>query len=137
MKKLCLIRLPLQLLMMFLQTYFFIETVRLYLYGYVMYAGEPIESSWFSMLFTLLVVTGCELVAFVESILLLASKQGKRRFLYFVMVLINAMVFVTCAYYTTVGTIVCLVFYLLLYLFRIVHLISNLSCIFKKQTVYL
>lgn len=137
MRKLLFIRLPLQLLMLFLQTYFFIETVRLYLHGYIMYAGEPIENAWFAMLFTLLVVVACEIVAFIDGILFLISKPSAYSIVYFIMIIFNALVFITCAYYTTPGTILCMIIYGVLFIARILNLIFNLINICKRQTACL
>ena len=135
MKKLSLIRLPLQLLMLFLQTYFFIETLRLNLHGYIMYAGEPMENSWFAMLFTLLVVVACELLALADGVLLLITKPTVYNIVYFIIILFNAFVFTTCVYYTTVGTIFCMIIYAVLFIARILNLIFNLIDICKPKKV--
>lgn len=38
----------------------------------------------------------------------------------------------TLAYYSTVGTVVCIVFYALLFVFRIINLISNVVDIARR-----
>ena len=71
------IRFPFQIIALLLQIYFIVETIRLYFCGYVMYMGESIESAWFSMLFTLLVVIACEMVSFIDAILFVSFKKNK------------------------------------------------------------
>ena len=126
-------RLSMQALALLLQTYFIVETIRLYISGYVMYMGEPIESAWFSMLFTLLVVVACELISFVEGILFMITNQNIYSKIYFVLIFINAGAFMTMAYYSTVGTIICLSIYTALFVLRIVNLVSNSIYVFKNH----
>ena len=80
------IRFPFQIIALLLQIYFIVETIRLYFCGYVMYMGEPIESAWFSMLFTLLVVVACEVVSFIEAILFANSKKNAYSKIYLVII---------------------------------------------------
>ena len=127
MKVKCIVRLPLQIIALLLQFYFIVETIRLYCCGYVIYEGEPIESSWFSMLFTLLVVVACEVLSFVEAILFASFKKNVYSKIYLAFVIVNACCFMTMAYYSTPGTIICLSFYAILTVLRIVNLTFNFS----------
>ena len=126
------IRLPIQVIALLLQIYYFIETIRLYTCGYVVYGGKPIESSWFSLLFTLLVVFACEILSFADAVLLLVSKRNIYNFIYLAATVENAFLFMGLAYYSTVGTIVCISFYALLFIARIVNLVLNLIQIIKN-----
>ena len=101
-----------------------------------MYAGEPIENAWFAMLFTLLVVVACEIVALIDGVLLLIAKPSAYSIVYFILILFNAFVFMTCAYYTTPGTILCMIIYAILFIARIANVILNLINICKRQTAY-
>ena len=123
----CIIRLPLQIIALLLQFYFIVETIRFYCCGYVMYEGEPIESSWYSMLFTLIVVTACEVVSFVEAILFASFKKNVYSKIYLALVIVNACCFMNMAYYSIPGTIICLSFYAILAVLRIVNLTFNFS----------
>lgn len=133
MKAKKIIRLPFQSIALFLQIYFIVETIRLYVCGYVMYMGEPIESAWFSMLFTLLVVVACEVVSLIDAILFVISKKNLYSKMYLGLVLINACFFMTMAYYSVVGTTICLSFYAMLFVLRGVNLVLNSIDILKKQ----
>lgn len=126
------IRLPLQLLALLLQLYFFIETVRLHVCGYVMYMGEPIGTSWFSMLFTLLLVVVCEIISFVDAMLFVKTKKTKFSKLYLALIIINALCFTVMMYYTATGTIICLASYALLFAIRIRNLANNTADIIKR-----
>ena len=125
-------RLPVQVIAMLLQIYFIVETIRLYICGYVVYMGEPIESAWFSMLFTLLVVVACEVLSLIDAILFVRSKKNKYSKIYLVLVIINAFCFMTMAYYSVVGTTICLSFYAVIFILRIVNLVLNSIDVLKK-----
>ena len=127
------LRLPFQVLALLLQLYFIIETIRLYICGYVVYMGEPIESSWFSMLFTLIVVVACEVVSMLDAIMFVAIKRSKYSVVYLVLILINAFIFMSMAYYSAIGTITCLSSYAILFVLRIINLVSNCIDIFKSS----
>jgi len=118
-------RLPLQVLSLFLQVYFFIETVRLHAHGYVLYMGEPVESAWSSMLFTLLIVVACEIIAFADAGLYVISKHNFYSIFYLILIIINAVMFMEMAYYSTIGTTICLSFYAIVFVFRVVNLFLN------------
>ncbi|MBQ7357400.1 MAG: hypothetical protein IJW65_01550 [Clostridia bacterium] len=124
-KKMKIARIPVQIIAILLQIYFIVETIRLYLYGYVMYMGEPIESAWFSMLFTLCVVVVCEVVSLVDAILFIKSKKSVYSKIYLTLVIVNAVFFMTMAYYSVIGTTVCMSVYAVLFVARIVNLVLN------------
>lgn len=126
------IRLPIQVIALFLQTYFFIETIRLYVCGYVMYMGNPIENAWYSMLFTLLVVVVCEFFSLRDAILFFASKKNRYSKIYLALIILNACLFMSLAYYSTIGTVVCLSFYSVLFVIRVINLILNFVDVLKK-----
>ena len=126
-------RLPFQALALLLQLYFIIETIRLYICGYVVYMGDPIESSWFSMLFTLIVVVACEVVSMLDAIMFVVIKRSKYSVVYLVLILINAFIFMSMAYYSAIGTITCLSSYAILFVLRIINLVSNCIDIFKSS----
>ena len=132
-KKMKIARIPVQIIAILLQIYFIVETIRLYLYGYVMYMGEPIESAWFSMLFTLCVVVVCEVVSLVDAILFIKSKKSVYSKIYLTLVIVNAVFFMTMAYYSVIGTTVCMSVYAVLFVARIVNLVLNVIDI-KKNT---
>ena len=126
-------RLPFQALALLLQLYFIIETIRLYICGYVVYMGDPIESSWFSMLFTLIVVVACEVVSMLDAIMLVVIKRSKYSVVYLVLILINAFIFMSMAYYSAIGTIICLSSYAILFVLRIINLVLNCIDILKSS----
>ncbi len=97
-----------------------------------MYMGEPIGTSWFSMLFTLLVVVGCEIISFIDAILFVKTKKTKFSKLYLALIIINALCFRGMMYYTAPGTIICLVSYALLFAIRIRNLVENTADIIKR-----
>ena len=132
MKAKYIIRLPFQIIALLLQIYFIVETIRLYLCGYVMYMGEPIESAWFSMLFTLVVVVVCEVVSFIEAILFVSFKKNLYSKIYLALTIANACCFMTMAYYSTVGTTICLLCYAILFVLRVVNLVMNFFDLLKK-----
>lgn len=132
-RKVKIARIPVQIIAILLQIYFIVETIRLYLYGYVMYMGEPIESAWFSMLFTLCVVVVCEVVSLVDAILFIKSKKSVYSKIYLTLVIVNAVFFMTMAYYSVIGTTVCMSVYAVLFVARIVNLVLNVIDI-KKNT---
>lgn len=132
-RKVKIARIPVQIIAILLQIYFIVETIRLYLYGYVMYMGEPIESAWFSMLFTLCVVVVCEVVSLVYAILFIKSKKSVYSKIYLTLVIVNAVFFMTMAYYSVIGTTVCMSVYAVLFVARIVNLVLNVIDI-KKNT---
>lgn len=127
------IRLPFQVIALILQTYFIVETIRLYLYGYVMYQGEAIEDSWFAMLFTLTVVAVCETISFVETLLFVKAKKSEYSKFYLILFIVNASCFLTMAYYSVIGTTICMVCYGILFIVRIVNLVLNFVNVFKKS----
>ena len=118
-------RLPIQVIAILLQIYFIVETIRLHTCGYVVYMGEPIESSWFSMLFTLVIVTGCEILSLIDAILFVISKKKAYSIIYLLLVVLNAFLFMTMAYYSDVGTMICMSFYALLFVLRIINFVRN------------
>ena len=127
------IRLPLQIIALLLQIYFVIETIRLYACGYVVYMGEPIENGWFSLLFTLIVVVACEIFSVVDAILFVIFKKNLYSKIYLGLVIANSCFFMTMAYYNMVGTVICLSFYAILFVLRILNLLFNIVDIFKKR----
>ena len=129
MKKL---RLIIQVIALLLQVYFIVETVRLCIDGYAVYMGQPIESSWYSMLFTLIIVTACEVVSFVEAIIFNEMKKSKYSKLYLALVIVNGILFMTMAYYSTVGTTICMISYAVIFILRIVNLVTSCIDVFKK-----
>ena len=126
-------RLPFQALALLLQLYFIIETIRLYICGYVVYMGDPIESSWFSMLFTLIVVVACEVVSMLDAIMFVVIKRSKYSVVYLVLILINAFIFMSMAYYSAIGTIICLSSYAILFVLRIINLVLNCIDVLKSS----
>ena len=119
------VRLPIQIMAILLQTYFIVETIHLYTRGYVTFMGAPIENAWFSLLFTLLVVVACEVISFVDAVLFVVSKHNVYSFLYLAIFKINAVCFMTLAYNSGVGTILCMVLYAILFVLRIVNFVLN------------
>lgn len=118
-------RLPLQILALFLHVRFAMETLRLHLRGYVIFFGETNDDAWTAMLATLAIVTVCETISLVEAILFAASTQTKYAKAYLVMVVINAGLFITMAYYTTPGTVVCMASYAVLLVLRVINLVFS------------
>lgn len=130
------VRLPIQVTAILLQIYFFVETIRLYTNGYVMFLGTPVDSGFNSMLFLLLVVIACEVISFVEAILFVIAKRNIYPKLYMALLLVNAYIFCTMAFYDQTKTIICLSVYAVLFVFRIVNLILNSVAILKKYKCY-
>lgn len=126
------VRLLLQGTALFFQVYFFIEILRLYSRGYVLFAGEAIESSWFSMLFTLLVVIATEFLNFIDSVIYIVLKRNIYSVVNLVLLICNAIFFMSLAYYTTIGTIICITFYIFLFIVRIINFILGMVKAFKK-----
>ena len=126
------IRLLLQALALGLQIWFVVETVNLNVRGYVTYQGVTMNQ-WFSMLFTLLIVIMCEVVSFVEAALFAFIHKSKYSWIYAGLVILNAVLFCNLAYYTVPGTVVCLVFYGVLFVIRILNLVQNGIGIFRKK----
>lgn len=126
------LRLPLQIIAILLQVYFIIETARLYTCGYVMFMGEPVGPGWFSMLFTLVIVVGCEVISFLDAFLFVISKRNKYSVIYLMLVILNALLFMTLAYYSMPGTVICLVYYAVLFILRIINLGLNVVDIVRK-----
>ena len=124
-------RLPLQAVALLLQIYFIVETIRLYIDGYVMFMGEPVENSWFSLLTTLVIVVACEIVSLADAALFIRSQKSKYSKIYFALVIINACCFMTMSYYSNVGTTICMSLYAILFMLRIVNLALNSIDIFK------
>lgn len=118
-------RLPMQILAILLQVYFFVQTVFLLVTGHCTYMGELQESSWGSMLYTLLIVIGCEMVSLPEAILQIKSTRGAYRRVYFFAMIGNAMLFLSLAYYTVPGTVLCMISYVVLFVLRIINLVRN------------
>ena len=114
-----------QMASLFLQTRFFVETVRLYLHDYVIICGQEARNPFFAMLSTLLIVIACELVSLVDLVLFFESRKNKFRFVYLGLFLLNALFFMTMAYYSTAGTVVCMVSYGVLYVVRLVNWVLN------------
>ena len=110
---------------LFLQTRFFVETFRLHWDGYVILLGDENRHPFFAMLSTLLIVIACELVSLVDLVLFFESKKNKFCYVYLGLFLLNALFFVTMAYYSTAGTIVCMVSYGVLYVARLVNWVLN------------
>lgn len=126
------VRLFLQGTALFFQVYFFIETLRLYSSGYILFAGEAIESYWFSMLFTLLVVVATEFLNLIDSVIYIVLKRNIYSVVNLVLLICNAVLFISLAYYTTVGTVICITFYIFLFIVRIVNFILGMVKTFKK-----
>lgn len=118
-------RLPMQILAILLQVYFFVQTAFFLLTGHCTYMGELVESSWASLLYTLLIVIGCEIVSLPEAILQIKSTRGPYRFVYFFIMLNNALTFLSMAYYTVPGTVLCMISYVVLFVLRIINLVKN------------
>ena len=126
------VRMILQSIGLFLQTYFFIETYRLHTEGLVMFLEKPIESTWFSLLFTFFIVTACELLFFIEAVIYVIYKRNWCSFINLSLVIINAAIFMTLAYYSDIGTTICISFYVLLLVFRIICFTLNVIDISKN-----
>ena len=125
------VRLPIQMIALLLQTYFIVETIHLYTRGYVTFMGTSVENVWFSLLFTLLVVVACEVVSFVDVVLFVASKHNVYSFIYLALFAINAICFMTLAYNSGFGTIFCMVLYAILFVLRIVNCVLNVMELVK------
>ncbi len=121
------VRFTTQIIVLLLQIYFFIETLLLHTVGHAFFPFKPIESGWISMIFTLLIVLGCEIFGLIDALLAVLSKRSLYRFIYLALVLVNALLFVNFAYYSTPGTVVCLSFYAVLFLLRISHMVANFT----------
>ena len=131
MKNIKVMRLSIQVIALFLQIYFIVETVRLHTCGYVLFMGKPIGNEWFSMLFTLLTVVACEMISIAEAIIFTITRINIYSIAYIALVIVNAVLFMTMAYYSMVGTIICLSFYGVLFVIRVVNLILNLTDVIK------
>ena len=118
-------RLPFQLIALLLQSYFIVETIG-------MFVIEQTEEKWFSMLFTLLIVIACEVFSFIDILLFVISKHNKYSFINLAVFIINALLFMTVIYYSSVGTVIGLSFYVVLFVIRIVNLVLNSIDILKK-----
>ena len=136
MKYIRFIRLPLQIIVIINQIIFFIETVRLFVHGYVVIWGQTVEQSWEAMLSTLMLVAICEVVSFLEAVLFFVSERCRHSLLYIAAVFFNAILFLTMAYYSyysEVGTVICIVSYFILFVFRIVNLSSGIAAGIRKS----
>lgn len=85
------------------------------------------------MLFTLIVVVACEGISFVDAILFVISKKNIYSKVYLALVITNACFFMTMAYYSVVGTTICMSFYGGLFILRIVNLALNFIDVLKKS----
>lgn len=132
MKNVRYFRLPLQMLIIFLQIVFFLETVRLHMYGYIVLLGI-VYTDWNAMLSTLVLVAYTEFISFGEALLFFQSQRNAHSILNLVAVFVNAVLFCTMAYYTEIGTIMCLAFYGALLVLRVVNLICNICDIRKLR----
>ena len=94
--------------------------------------GEPVSSGWFSMLFTLVIVVGCEVISFLDAFLFVISKRNKYSVIYLILVILNALLFMTLAYYSMPGTVICLISYGVLFILRIINLGLNAIDIIRK-----
>ena len=130
------LRVPFQVIALIIQSYFIIETIRLYTVGYVVFNGNAVGNPWFSLLFTLLIVIACEVVSFIEVVLFVISKHNMYSFINLALFILNAILFMTVIYYYAVGTVIGLSLYASIYILRIVNLVLNVIDIFKKKSVY-
>ena len=119
------VRIPFQIIALLLQTCFFIKTIDLFL-------NKTGEDAWFSMLFTLLIVIACEVVSFIEIVLFVISKHNVYSFINLALFIINVILFMTVIYYYSVGTVIGLSFYAVIYILRIVNLVLNVIDTCKK-----
>ena len=122
-------RLPLQVIALFLHVYAIVEIIRVNLY---ILNTEPPENSFHAAIFTLIIVTACEFLSLLDAILLLQSKKNKYPKIYLALIIINAFFFMGLAYNGTVETVICLSFYIILLIIRIVNLVLNAKEILKK-----
>ena len=122
-------RLPLQVIALFIHVYAIVEIIRVNLY---ILNTEPPENSFHAAIFTLIIVTACEFLSLLDAILLLQSKKNKYPKIYLALIIINAFFFMGLAYNGTVETVICLSFYIILLIIRIVNLVLNAKEILKK-----
>jgi len=133
------VRFPIQILSILLQLYFWIETIRLYTQGYVLFLGDPVENGWFALLTTLIIVIVCEFISFLEAMMFVVSTRSIvsahsiYSYIYLALVIINAIFFSTMIYYSSIGTYIGLTFYLILFVIRILNCIQNFVGMFKKR----
>ncbi len=120
------IRIPFQIIALLLQTYFIVKTVDMIL-------NKSGEEGWFALLFTLLIVTACEVVSFIDIILFVKSKHNIYSFINLALFIINAILFMTVVYYYSVGTVIGWSLYAALYILRIVNLVLNFIDICKMS----
>ena len=121
-----LIRIPFQIIALFLHTYFVFKTTEMFL-------NKTGEDAWFSMLFTLLIVIACEVVSFIDIILFVISKHNIYSYINLSLFIINVIFFMTANYYYSVGTVIGLSLYAALYILRVVNLVLNFIDICKKS----
>ena len=114
------IRIPFQIIALLLQTCFVVKTIDMFL-------NKTGEEAWFSMLFTLLIVIACEAVSFIDIILFVVSKHNIYSFINLALFIINVIFFMTVNYYFSVGTVIGLSIYAVLYILRIVNLVLNFT----------
>ena len=126
------VRLPLQILALLLQTYFIVETVRLFVDSYILHPGESSEEGWFAMLFTLLIVIACEVISIFDVIIFVITEFGVYSIIYLVLMIANAYCFMNLAYYSAAGTIISMTLYAILYILRIINLVHNSADLLKK-----
>ena len=114
-----------QIVVLVLQIYFFVQTLLLHTTGSAVFPFKPIGDGWTSMKFTLMVVLFCEIFALADAILALLSRRSIYGFAYLALLLINAYLFRTMAYYSTAGTVVCMILYTVLFVLRINRMIAH------------
>ena len=119
-------RLPFQIFALLLQVWFIIETIKMLLY-------KSGEEGWFALLFTLLIVIACEVVSFVDIILFVISKHNLYSFINLALYVVNAVLFMTVIYYDSVGTVIGLSLYAVIFILRIINLVQNFMDIVKER----
>ena len=128
-----LIRLPIQITALILQIYFAVQTIFIHTCGHAFFGGRPVGSAWYSVLFTLVIVAICEVLSLIDVILFIISKRSKYSVVYASLFAVNALGFMTAAYYSSIGTVVCMTIYALLFVLRVANLISSVADLVKAS----
>ena len=118
-------RLPLQVITISLQLYFFIEMIRLFFGEYIFYMWDSANSDPESAITTLAVVALCEVISLVEVIFFIISKHSAYSYIYLALLIINAVCFIALLGYSTVGNMICFSLYLIIFILRVVNLVLN------------
>ena len=123
-------RLPLQAIALFLHIYAIIEIIRVSIY---IFNTESAQNAFHAAIFTLIIVSVCEFLSLLDAILLLQSKKNKYSKIYLALIFINAFFFMGLIYNGTVETVICLSFYIILLIIRIVNLVLSSVEALKKS----